>query len=72
MEGNTVSESIWETGLSNQYRFNNELTDYISGNDGTIHVDLDAYYPFNGNANDESDNSNNGYIDFWNNHRQYG
>jgi len=32
------------------------------GNDGTFKINASAYYPFNGNANDESVNSNNGVV----------
>jgi len=46
----------------NQWKFNNDLTDSIGTNNGTLHVKASAYYPFNGNADDESDNSNDGVL----------
>ncbi|MFW5794712.1 MAG: LamG-like jellyroll fold domain-containing protein, partial [Bacillota bacterium] len=50
--------------LISQYLFNNqtELSDNTGRNSGTLHVDATAYYPFNGNSNDESDNSNDGTV----------
>lgn len=47
---------------TNQWKFNDSLTDSVGSNNGTLHVDASAYYPFNGNANDESDNSNDGTV----------
>ena len=47
-----------------QWRFNDTLTDSVGSNDGTFKMTdaVDAYYPFNGNANDESNSSNNGSV----------
>jgi len=45
-------------------RFNNEsnVVDSFGNNDGEFKIQASAYYPFNGNANDESVNSNNGTV----------
>ena len=47
---------------TNQYKFNEDLVDSISVNDGTFHNSASAYYPFDGDATDQSDNSNNGTL----------
>lgn len=55
-------ENIISDGLVAYYQAENNANDKVGNNDGTGKIDATAYYPFNGNANDESVNSNDGTV----------
>jgi len=53
---------LLDKNFNDWWKFDGNTLDSRGTNNGTFKINASAYYPFNGNANDESVNSNNGTV----------